>query len=394
MTTSTVYMDHAATTALDPQVLAAMEPYFSQRYGNPSSIYALGQDGRRALDEARERVAKVLGARTGEVVFTSGGTESDNAALLGAALALQGVGKHIVTSAIEHDAVLNAGHLLERLGFSVTYVPVARDGLVDPVAVEQALTPETTVVSVMLANNEVGTIQPVEEIARRSKARATELGRTMVVHADAVQAAGLLELDVRRLGVDILSLSAHKFAGPKGVGALYIRRGTPFVPTQVGGAQERERRAGTENVPGIVGMGIALELAELRREETYAHCLALRNRLMAGIQERIESVELNGHPTQRLPNNVNYSFRGVEGESVLLGLDLAGVAASSGSACTSASLEPSHVLLAMGQREEMARGSLRLTLGRDNTIEQVDYVLDTLTSLVGKLRAMALAPGR
>ena len=393
-TSSTVYMDHAATTALDPQVFAAMEPYFSQRYGNPSSIYALGQDGRRALDEARERVAKVLGARTGEVVFTSGGTESDNAALLGAALAIQATGKHIVTSAIEHDAVLNAGHLLERLGFSVTYVSVARDGLVDPVAVEQALTPETTVVSVMLANNEVGTIQPVEEIARRVKTRATELGRTIVVHTDAVQAAGLLELDVRRLGVDMLSLSAHKFNGPKGVGALYIRRGTPFVPTQVGGSQERERRAGTENVPGIVGMGIALELAELRREETYAHCLTLRDRLMAGIQEHIEGVELNGHPTHRLPNNVNYSFRGMEGESVLLGLDLAGVAASSGSACTSASLEPSHVLLAIGQREEMARGSLRLTLGRDNTIEQVDYVLDTLTSLVGKLRAMAVASGR
>jgi cysteine desulfurase len=391
---STVYMDHAATAALDPQVLAAMEPYFSQRYGNPSSIYALGQDGRRALDEARERVAKVLGARAGEVVFTSGGTESDNAALLGAALALQGAGKHIVTSAIEHDAALNAGHLLERLGFSVTYVPVARNGLVDPVAVEQALTLETTVVSIMLANNEVGTIQPVEEIARRVKARATELGRTIVVHTDAVQAAGLLELDVRRLGVDMLSLSAHKFHGPKGVGALYIQRGTPFVPTQVGGAQERERRAGTENVPGIVGMGIALELAERRREETYAHCLVLRDRLMAGIQERIEGVELNGHPTQRLPNNVNYSFRGVEGESVLLGLDLAGVAASSGSACTSASLEPSHVLLAMGQREELARGSLRLTLGRDNTAEQVDYVLDTLVDLVGKLRAMAVDPGR
>ena len=389
---STIYMDHAATTALDPDVFAAMEPYFSQRYGNPSSIYALAQDGRRALDEAREQVAHVLGARTGEVAFTSGGTESDNAALVGAALALQDTGRHIVTSAVEHDAVLNAAHLLERLGFSATILPVDRHARVDPEAVERAVTSETTVVSIMLANNEVGTIQAVEEVSQRVKARAKELGRTIVMHTDAVQGAGFLDLNVQRLGVDLLSLSAHKFNGPKGVGALYIRRGTPFVPTQVGGAQERERRAGTENVPGIVGMSVALERADGRREETGRHCRTLRDRLLSGIQERIRGAELNGHPTDRLPHNVNFSFHGVEGESVLLGLDLAGVAASSGSACTSASLEPSHVLLAMGQPEELARGSLRLTLGPENTEEEVDFVLDTLVDLVGRLRAMAMTP--
>ena len=391
---STIYMDHAATTALDPDVFAAMEPYFSQRYGNPSSIYALAQDGRRALDEAREQVAHVLGARTGEVAFTSGGTESDNAALVGAALALQDTGRHIVTSAVEHDAVLNAAHLLERLGFSATILPVDRHARVDPEAVERAVTSETTVVSIMLANNEVGTIQAVEEVSQRVKARAKELGRTIVMHTDAVQGAGFLDLNVQRLGVDLLSLSAHKFNGPKGVGALYIRRGTPFVPTQVGGAQERERRAGTENVPGIVGMSVALERADGRREETGRHCRTLRDRLLSGIQERIRGAELNGHPTDRLPHNVNFSFHGVEGESVLLGLDLAGVAASSGSACTSASLEPSHVLLAMGQPEELARGSLRLTLGPENTEEEVDFVLDTLVDLVGRLRAMAMTPRR
>ena len=391
---STIYMDHAATTALDPDVFAAMEPYFSQRYGNPSSIYALAQDGRRALDEAREQVAHVLGARTGEVAFTSGGTESDNAALVGAALALQDTGRHIVTSAVEHDAVLNAAHLLERLGFSATILPVDRHARVDPEAVERAVTSETTVVSIMLANNEVGTIQAVEEVSQRVKARAKELGRTIVMHTDAVQGAGFLDLNVQRLGVDLLSLSAHKFNGPKGVGALYIRRGTPFVPTQVGGAQERERRAGTENVPGIVGMSVALERADGRREETGRHCRTLRDRLISGIQERIQGAELNGHPTDRLPHNVNFSFHGVVGESVLLGLDLAGVAASSGSACTSASLEPSHVLLAMGQPEELARGSLRLTLGPENTEEEVDFVLDTLMDLVGRLRAMAMTPRR
>ena len=390
--TNAIYMDHAATTAVSADALAAMRPYFSQAYGNPSSMYALAQEGRRAIDEARDRCAKVLGARVGDIIFTSGGTESDNAAIMGPAIALKGHGNHIVTTAIEHHAVLHACELMETLGFRVTYVPVNRDGLVDPGAIEAALTDETTVVSVMLANNEIGTIQPVAEVARRVKARAAESKRTIVVHTDAVQAAGYCDLDVNRLGVDLLSLSAHKFQGPKGVGLLYLRRNTPFVPVQVGGAQERDRRAGTENVAGIVGMSVALELAERHREAYAAHALMLRDRLMAGIQERIDDVRLNGHPTERLPNNLNVSFDGVEGEPVLLGLDLAGVAASSGSACTAASLEPSHVLLALGMSTDLARASLRLTVGPENTEAEVDYVVDTLAHLVAKLRTMSAAP--
>ena len=387
-----IYMDHAATTAVAPEALDAMLPYFSQAYGNPSSLYALGQRGRQALDESRERIAKVLGARTGEIVFTSGGTESDNSALMGSAIALQASGRHIVTTSVEHHAILNCCHLLEQLGFSVTYVPVDRQGMVDPADVERSITPQTSVVSVMLANNEMGSIQPVAEIAARVKAKAKELKRTIVVHTDAVQAPGLLDINVQRLGVDLLSLSAHKFNGPKGVGLLYIRRNTPFVPTHVGGSQERDRRAGTENTAGIVGMSVALDLAEQRREATVRHCEALRDRLISGIQERIPSAYLNGHPTQRLANNVNLSFAGVEGEPVLLGLDMAGIAASSGSACTAGSLEPSHVLLATGQPLDLTRGSLRLTLGPENTHEEVDYVLDTLVSLVRKLRTMEAAP--
>ncbi len=387
--TNTVYMDHAATTAVSAEALAAMQPYFAQAYGNPSSIYALAQDARRAIDDARERCARVLGARTGEIVFTSGGTESDNSAIMGAALALKDRGNHIVTSAIEHHAVLYACELLETLGFRVTYLPIGRDGLVDPGAVEAAITDETTVVSVMLANNEIGTIQPVAEIAKRVKERAAAAKRTIVVHTDAVQGAGYLDLDVNQLGVDLLSLSAHKFQGPKGVGLLYIRRNTPFVPMQVGGAQERDRRAGTENVAGIAGMSVALARAEAEREANSAHARALRERLVSGIQERIDDVRLNGHSAERLPNNVNFSFDGVEGEAILLGLDLAGIAASSGSACTAASLEPSHVLLALGMSTDLARASLRLTVGPENTEAEVDYVVDTLTSLVAKLRTMS-----
>ena len=389
---SFVYLDHAATTAVAPEVLAAMLPYYTQSYGNASSLYALGQQARQALDESRERVAKVLGARTGEVVFTSGGTESDNSALMGAAVALQASGRHLITSTVEHHAVLNCCHLLEQLGFSVTYVPVDRHGMVDPEAVERAITPQTTLVSIMLANNEIGTVQPIAEIARRVKAKAKELRRTIVVHTDAVQAPCFLEMGVQQLGVDMLSLSAHKFNGPKGAGVLYIRRNTPFVPTHVGGAQERDRRAGTENTAGIVGMSVAMELAERRREATVQHCRTLREKLISGILERIPDAYLNGHPTERLANNVNFSFAGVEGEPILLGLDMAGIAASSGSACTAGSLEPSHVLLAMGQHIDLTRGSLRLTLGPENTEEEVDYVLDTLVSLVRKLRTMEAAP--
>ena len=369
-----------------------MRPYFSDAFGNPSSLYELAQQSRHALDEARERCSRVLGARTGEIVFTSGGTESDNAAIVGAALAMRGKGGHVVTTAIEHHAVLHACDLLQSLGFEVTRLPVSRDGIVSVEDAVAAVTERTTVVSVMLANNEIGTIQPVAEIAARVKARAKELGSRVVVHTDAVQGAGYLDLNVNRLDVDMLTLSAHKFHGPKGVGLLYIRRNTPFTPTQVGGAQERDRRAGTENVPAIVGMSVALEAAERERAANATAVSALRDRLIGAIRERVPGAKLNGHPVERLPNNANFSFPGVEGEPLLLGLDLAGVAASSGSACTAASLEPSHVLLALGMRSDLARASLRLTLGPDNTAEEVDYAVESIASLVAKLRSLSAAP--
>ena len=383
-----VYMDHAATTPVRPEVMEAMLPYFTHRFGNASSLYTLAQESRRAVDEARESVARVLGCRTSEVVFTSGGSESDNTALKGAALALKQTGNHIITTSIEHHAVLHTCQYLEDTGFRVTYLPVDRDGLVDTEDVLKAVTDETTLVSVMLANNEIGTIQPVADMARGVKEIAKKLGRTIVFHTDAVQAAGFMDIDVHALGVDMLSLSSHKFYGPKGVGVLYVRRSTPFTPQQFGGAQERQRRAGTENVPGIVGAAVSLRLASEERESSSEHCLRLRDSLIQGIQERIERVYLNGHPTLRLPNNVNFSFDGVEGEPILLGLDFAGTAASSGSACTSGALEPSHVLLALGLPADLAQASLRLTLGKDNTQEDVEHVLRVLPELVGRLRAM------
>ncbi len=383
-----VYMDHAATTPVRPEVMEAMLPYFTHRFGNASSLYTLAQESRRAVDESRESVARVLGCRTSEVVFTSGGSESDNTALKGAALALKQTGNHIITTSIEHHAVLHTCQYLEDTGFRVTYLPVDRDGLVDTEDVLKAVTDETTLVSVMLANNEIGTIQPVADMARGVKEIAKKLGRTIVFHTDAVQAAGFMDIDVNALGVDMLSLSSHKFYGPKGVGVLYVRRSTPFTPQQFGGAQERQRRAGTENVPGIVGAAVALRLASEERESSSEHCLRLRDSLIQGIQERIERVHLNGHPTLRLPNNVNFSFDGVEGEPILLGLDFAGTAASSGSACTSGALEPSHVLLALGLSADLAQASLRLTLGKDNTQEDVEHVLRVLPELVGRLRAM------
>ena len=383
-----VYMDHAATTPVRPEVMEAMLPYFTHRFGNASSLYTLAQESRRAVDEARESVARVLGCRTSEVVFTSGGSESDNTALKGAASALKQTGNHIITTSIEHHAILHTCQYLEDTGFRVTYLPVDRDGLVDTEDVLKAVTEETTLVSVMLANNEIGTIQPVADMARGVKEIAKKLGRTIVFHTDAVQAAGFMDIDVNALGVDMLSLSSHKFYGPKGVGVLYVRRSTPFTPQQFGGAQERQRRAGTENVPGIVGTAVALRLASEERESSSEHCLRLRDSLVQGIQERIERVHLNGHATLRLPNNINFSFDGVEGEPILLGLDFAGTAASSGSACTSGALEPSHVLLALGLPADLAQASLRLTLGKDNTQEDVEHVLRVLPELVGRLRAM------
>ncbi len=381
-------MDHAATTPVRPEVLEAMLPYFSESFGNPSSIYTLAQEGRKAVDDARETIARALGARMSEIVFTSGGTESDNIAIKGAAFALRNSGNHIITSSIEHHAVLNTCHQLEQSGFDVTYLPVDRYGMVDPNDVGRAITDSTILVSVMLANNEIGTIQPLAEIARVVKNEAERRRRTIAVHTDAVQAAGFLDLNVMALGVDMLSLSSHKFHGPKGVGALYVRRGTPFEPQQMGGGQERQRRSGTENVPGVVGMAEAFRLASDGRERLNAHCRYLSDKTIAGLHESLEGVHLNGHPTERLANNVNVSFESVEGEPVLLGLDFAGISASSGSACSSASLEPSHVLLATGLSEELAQGSLRITFGADNRFEEVDYLLFVLPDLVSRLRAM------
>ena len=365
-----------------------MLPYFGASYGNPSGIYMLAQEGRKAVDEARETIAHLVGARGSEIVFTSGGTESDNTALKGAAFALRNTGNHVIISSIEHHAVLHTCHQLEQFGFEVTYLPVDRYGLVEPDDVGRSITDRTVLVSMILANNEIGTILPVGEIARRVKDEARRRGRTIVMHTDAVQAAGLLELDVGALGVDMLSLSAHKFYGPKGIGALYIRRGTPFEPQQMGGGQERQRRSGTENVPGAVGMSAAYKLACQERDEVALRCRQLRDRMIRGIQEHVEGAHLNGHPELRLANNVNVSFESVEGEPVLLGLDFAGVSASSGSACSSAYLEPSHVLVAIGLPADLAQGSIRLTLGRDNTEEEVDYVLSVLPGLVGRLRGM------
>ena len=384
----TVYLDHAGTTPLDAKVLEAMIPYFSQHFGNPSSLHTVGQEARYALDEARERVAGVLNCRPREVVFTGGGTESDNAAIHGVATALHETGNHIITSSVEHHAVLHACQYLESQGFEVTYLPVDAEGMVQPESVYNAINERTTLVTIMYGNNEIGTINPISEIAKSIKERAGELSRTIVFHTDAVQAAGYLDLDVASQGVDLLSLSGHKFHGPKGTGVLYIKRGTPYLPLIHGGGQERERRSGTENIPGIIGLSLALESANAIRDETGQRCSALRDRIIGSVLEQIPGTRLNGHATERLPNNANFSFTGVEGEPILLGLDVAGIAASSGSACSSGSLEPSHVLLALGQSAETARGSLRLTLGRDNTDEEVDYLLGVLVDLVQRLRQL------
>ena len=384
----TVYLDHAGTTPMDPKVLESMLPYFTELYGNPSSIHTVGQEARYALDMAREKVANILHSRTGEVVFTSGGTESDNAAIHGAAIALQETGNHIITSSVEHHAVLHSCQYLENMGLEVTYLPVDEFGMVHADAVYNAISDRTTLVTIMYGNNEIGTVNPIAEISQAVKRRAQELERTVLMHTDAVQAAGFLHLNVRELGVDMLSLSGHKFYGPKGTGVLYLRRGTPFLPQILGGGQERERRSGTENIPGIVGFSVGLELADAARDQLSDHCSSLRDRIIREIASKIPGSQLNGHPTQRLPNNVNFSFEGVEGEAILLGLDMAGIAASSGSACSSGSLEPSHVLLALGQSAELARGSLRITLGKENTEDEVDYLLEVVVDLVGRLRQL------
>jgi len=378
-----IYLDYAATTPVHPEVVQAMLPYLTEQYGNPSSIHSFGQEARVAVEEAREKVASLIGARPDEIVFTGGGTEADNFALKGVAYALRGKGDHIVTSSVEHHAVLEVCKFLEKEGFKVTYLPVDRYGMVDPEDVRRAITERTILVSVMHANNEVGTVQPIAEISEIAHERG------VYFHTDAVQTAGHIPVDVDELGVDLLSMSAHKLYGPKGVGALYIRKGTRIASFVHGGEQERGRRAGTENVPGIVGFGKAAELAESEREAEATRLSGLRDRLIEGILERIDYVHLNGHPTRRLPNNVHISVEFVEGESMLLNLDLEGIAASTGSACSSGSLEPSHVLLAMGLSHELAHGSLRFTMGRWTAAGDVDRVLEVLPNVVSKLRAMS-----
>ncbi|UYU19719.1 cysteine desulfurase NifS [Methanoculleus submarinus] len=376
-------MDHAATTPVRPEVARAMLPYFSERFGNPSSLYSLAREAEEAVEEARGRVAAAIGANPEEVFFTSGGTEADNWAIKGAAAASRKKGDHIVTSAIEHHAVLHTCRSLEKQGYRVTYLPVDEFGRVEPGSVEEAITDATILVSVMAANNEIGTIQPIRAIAEVAH------DHKIPFHTDAVQAIGAFPVDVDEMGADLLALSAHKFGGPKGTGALYIRKRTHIGTFMDGGAQERGKRAGTENVPGIVGLGRAIELAVAGMPRNAPRLAAMRDRLIRGILDAIPDTRLNGHPTERLANNVNVAFRYVEGESILLMLDALGVAASTGSACTSASLEPSHVLTSCGLAPEHAHGSLRLTLGYANTEEDVDYVLEVLPGIIERLRAIS-----
>ena len=378
-----IYMDNAATTRVTEPVFEAMRPYFCETFGNPSSVHAFGREARKAVEQARRQVAAALGAQAGEIYFTGSGTEADNWALRGAAYAQKARGRHIITTQIEHHAVLHAAEQLEKEGFEVTYLPVDEDGVVSLEALEKALRPDTTLVSIMAANNEIGAIQPIREAAKLAKAHGA------LFHTDAVQAIGCVPIDVKADGIDLLSLSGHKFHAPKGVGALYIRSGVKLQRLIYGGAQEKTQRGGTENVASIVGMGKAIELAMESMESRNAYVSGLRDRLIEGILRRIPETRLNGHRTQRLSGNVNVSIRYIEGEALLLSLDMKGTAGSSGSACTSGSLDPSHVLLAIGLPHEIAHGSLRLSLSEENTAEEVDYTIDALVEIVERLRAMS-----
>jgi cysteine desulfurase len=389
-----IYLDHAATTALHPKALEAMLPFLGDDFGNPSGVYALGKQAARAIDKAREAVAGILDCRLREVVFTGPGTESINAALKGVAFAqhFAGLGNHIVTTSVEHHAVLHSGDYLAKFGFETTFVPVDSYGVVSPEDIARAVNERTVLVSVMLANNEVGTVEPVAEITAAVRARAKSLKRRIAIHTDAVQGANALDLSVKRLDVDLLSLSAHKFCGPKGAGVLYVKRGTPFLEQMSGGGQERQRRAGTENVAGIVGTAVALEEAQVSRE-TYARtCRSLSGRLVEGVLRSVPGAALTGHAEQRLPNNAHFSFAGAESDSMLAGLDKLGIAASAGSACTSATWEPSHVLTAMGMPLSRAAGVLRLTCGPENTEDEIDRVIAVLPDVVSESR-MSARPG-
>ena len=378
-----IYLDNASTTKVRSEVLDAMIPYFCEKYGNPSSIYPLGQEASDAVAEARATLAGIVGCTPKELYFTSGGTEADNWAIKGFAFANQEKGKHIVTSAIEHHAVLHTCEALEKLGFEVTYVPVDSDGLVDPADFEAAIRPDTILASIMFANNEIGTVQPIPELAKIAH------DHNVVFHTDAVQAFCHEYINVKEMGIDMLSTSAHKLYGPKGVGFLYIRKGLKVLNLIDGGQQERGRRATTENVPGIVGFAAAAALAEAEREEQHDRQAAIRDHAFKRMSEEIPFAKLNGHPTKRLANNINFSFEFIEGEGMLLQLAARGICVSSGSACTSGSLDPSHVLLAIGLPHEIAHGSLRATLGRETTLEDVDFMIDTLKSTLELLRSMS-----
>jgi len=378
-----IYLDHAATTPTRPEVVKAILPYFTEAFGNPSSIYSYGQEAKGAVEEGRAKLAEFIGARSEEIVFTAGGTEADNLAVKGVAYANEHKGNHIITTSLEHHAVLEVCKFLERRGLRITYLPVDKYGLVDPDDVKKAITNKTILISVMHANNEVGTIEPLEEVG----AIAREAG--VYLHTDAVQTVGHIPVNVDKLRVDLLAISGHKFYGPKGIGALYVRKGTRLASLMQGGEQEKGRRAGTENVPAIVGLGKAVELARQEMGKEAEQLTHLRDKLIKGLEERIDHIRLNGHPTRRLPNNVNVSVDFVEGESVLLNLDLEGICASTGSACSSESLEASHVLLALGIPPEQAHCSLRFTLGRENTEADVERVLEVLPRIVAKLRAMS-----
>ena len=378
-----IYMDNAATTRVTEPVMEAMQPYFCEIFGNPMSIHGFGRESRIAVEKARKQVADAIGAKPNEIYFTGCGTEADNWAVRGTAYARKNKGKHIITSAIEHHAILHTCQQLEQEGFEVTYVPVDEFGVIRMDELERAIRPDTILISVMSANNEIGTIQPIEEIAKLAHAHG------ILFHTDAVQAIGSIHFDVKAMGIDMLSMSGHKFHSPKGIGALYIRNGVRIQRLMTGGAQERTQRPGTENLASIVGMGKAIELATENIDRHNAQLSAVRDRLIDRILAEIPYTRLNGHRTQRLPGNCNISFQFIEGESLLLSLDLKGVAASSGSACTSGSLDPSHVLLAIGLPHEIAHGSLRLSLSEENTLEQADKVVDALKEIVARLRSMS-----
>ncbi|MDD5565804.1 MAG: cysteine desulfurase NifS [Candidatus Omnitrophica bacterium] len=378
-----VYLDYAATTPTDPAVIAAMQPYFFDVFGNPSSIHSFGQAAKKGIEDARQALASFLGAKPSEIIFTSGGSESNNMSLFGVVSANEKKGNHIIITAIEHHAVLEPAKFLQKQGVEVTCVKVSKEGLVDPSDIKKAITSKTILISVMHANNEIGTIQPIAEIGRIARKKG------IYFHSDAVQTVGHIPVKVDELNVDLLSLSAHKFYGPKGVGALYVRKGTRIGTYLYGGDQEDGRRASTHNTSGIVGLGKAIELCQQQMDAEAKLQIQLRDALIKEIPEKVPEVVLNGHPTQRLPNNVNFSIRYIEGESLLLNLDMLGIAASTGSACTSTSLEPSHVLLAIGLPHELAHGSLRLTLGRWSKKSDIEQLLRYLPEIVGKLRAMS-----